>query len=165
MAEHIDEANRLFREASEEQNREACAETRETTPPNKETYRAQWEKAQNNGEDSAAAATPFPTHCLPKDVREMATAITQSVLVPERLSGCCVLGILSASVGKGIHIQSGPDRFTRGNLFLMASADSGTGKSETIREAAKPLHSCEMEVRDQWKRRRLSESGSRAHDS
>jgi hypothetical protein len=83
-----------------------------------------------------APANPFPTHCLPPPIAAMASAISQSVLVPERLSGCCVLGILSASLGKGIQVQSGSDRCTRGNLYLMASADSGTGKSETFRHSA-----------------------------
>jgi len=148
-SDNLDKINRLCLAAGAAQDEEIFAEAQERAPPSKEKQREKWEREQK--EDVASSATPFPTHCLPKNARDMTSAISQSLLVPERLSGPCVLGILSAASGKGIHVQSGPDRFTRPNLFLMMSADSGTGKSETIREAAKPLHIYEMNARQTWK--------------
>lgn len=78
----------------------------------------------------------------------MARAISESTLVPDNLSGACVLGILSASLGKGIQVQSGPDRLTRGNLYIVLSALSGTGKSEAFRHAAAPFQSIEEGIID-----------------
>jgi hypothetical protein len=50
---------------------------------------------------------------------------------PKPLAGCCVLGFLSASIGAGLQVTSGPNRVTRANLYIMPSAESGSGKSET----------------------------------
>jgi len=81
----------------------------------------------------------------------MARAICATERVPETLAGCCVMGILSASIGAGLQIKSRPDRVTRANIFILASADSGSGKSETFRHAAKPLQIFEAEMLESWK--------------
>ena len=94
---------------------------------------------------------PFPVECLPGAAGDMAWAITQAERVPESLTGCCVLGILSASIGAGLQVRSGAQRVTRGNLYLLPSADSGTGKSESVRHAAMPMYAFENELVDRWK--------------
>src|SRR6266496_4101388 len=76
---------------------------------------------------------PFPLRCLPPAGAEMAEAICATERTPESLAGCCVLGNLSASVGAGLQVRSGPNRVTRGNVFIVASGESGSGKSETYR--------------------------------
>ena len=81
----------------------------------------------------------------------MAEAIARTERTPETLAGCCVLGIVSASIGAGLQITSGPNRFTRGNLYIMPSAESGSGKSETFRHAAKPFFTYEKNIVEQWK--------------
>lgn len=81
----------------------------------------------------------------------MARAIGDTERTPEALAGVCTLGFLSASIGKGLDVQSGPDRRTRGNLYLLASAESGSGKSETFRHAAKPAFEFEKEKLLAWK--------------
>jgi hypothetical protein len=96
--------------------------------------------------------TPFPVECLPAAASDMARAIAQTERVPESLTGCCVLGILSASVGTGLEVRSGAQRVTRGSLFILASAQSGTGKSESFRHAARPLFEYEREILEQWRR-------------
>src|ERR1019366_4728301 len=70
--------------------------------------------------------------------------------VPESLAGCCVLATLSASVGAGVQVQSGPERITRANLMFLVSAESSTGKSETYRLAAKPFLDFERERLERW---------------
>ena len=65
----------------------------------------------------------------------MARAVCETVRVLESLPGCCMLGILSAAIGKGLQVKSGANRVTRGNLYILASAESGSGKSETFRHA------------------------------
>ena len=71
--------------------------------------------------------TPFPVDCLPGAAGDMARAIAHAERVPESLTGCCVLGILSAAIGAGLEVRSGAQRKTRGSLFILASAQSGTG--------------------------------------
>ena len=94
---------------------------------------------------------PFPLQHLPPAARAMAEAIARTERTPETLAGCCVLGIVSASIGAGLQITSGPNRFTRGNLYIMPSAESGSGKSETFRHAAKPFFTYEKNIVEQWK--------------
>ncbi|NBR89983.1 MAG: DUF3987 domain-containing protein [Rhodobacteraceae bacterium] len=96
-------------------------------------------------------AKPFPTHCLPPKVQAMARAISTTERVPETLAGVCVLGFHSASIGKGLQIQSGPERLTRGNLYILASAESGSGKSESFRHAAKPFIEIERDLLETWR--------------
>ena len=95
---------------------------------------------------------PFPIASLPPVAAEMASAIVRTERIPEALAGCCVLGILSASIGAGLQVRSGPDRFTRGNLYLVPSAESGSGKSETFRHAAQPIHDYERRMLESWQR-------------
>ena len=45
---------------------------------------------------------------------------------------------VSASIGAGLQIRSSASRVTPGNLYILASADSGTGKSQAFRPAARP---------------------------
>ena len=89
-----------------------------------------------------------PTFITP---HEMAAAICMTERVPSALAGCCVLGILSASIGSGLQVKSGPDRKTRGNLYILGSAESGSGKSETFRHAARPFQKFESERLKEWR--------------
>jgi hypothetical protein len=106
---------------------------------------------------------PFPIDCLPPVAAEMATAIARTERTPETLAGCCILGFLSASIGAGLQVKSGPHRITRGNLYILASAESGSGKSETIRHVKSPLIEYEEELLDDWKRHTLPKAESE-HD-
>jgi hypothetical protein len=93
---------------------------------------------------------PFPLEHLPPAARAMAEAIANTERTPETLAGCCVLGFLSASIGAGLEVTSGPNRVTRANLYIMPSAESGSGKSETFRHAAKPFFAYEHEMIEGW---------------
>ncbi len=103
------------------------------------------------GPDDDEAPHPFPLDFLPLAVADMARAIARTERTPETLAGCCGLGILSASIGGGLQVTSGPNRITRGNLYLLASAESGGGKSETFRHMAKPFFDFERDLLDNWK--------------
>ena len=94
---------------------------------------------------------PFPLHTLPESVGEMARAIAHTERTPASLAGVCTLGFLSAAIGRGLDIQSGPDRRTRGNVYLLASAESGSGKSESFRHAAKPFNEFESALLEDWR--------------
>ena len=71
---------------------------------------------------------PFLLATLPPLVEAMAKEVCATERVPESLVGCCALGILSASIGAGLAVQSASNRVTRGNVYLLASAESGSGK-------------------------------------
>jgi hypothetical protein len=81
----------------------------------------------------------------------MAKEVCATERVPESLAGCCALGILSASIGAGLEIQSAANRVTRGNVYVLASAESGSGKSETFRHMAKPFQQFEIERVNAWR--------------
>lgn len=93
---------------------------------------------------------PFPLHCLPPVLADMGVAICKTERTPESLVGCGLLGTLSASIGAGLQVRSGPNRVTRGNLYLMASGESGSGKSETYRHVVEPLREFEEELIESW---------------
>src|SRR5262249_50942934 len=93
----------------------------------------------------------FPLASLPPLVEAMAKQVCATERVPESLVGSCALGILSASIGAGLAVQSASNRVTRGNIYVIGSAESGSGKSETFRHIAKPFQQFEMERIDRWK--------------
>jgi len=101
-------------------------------------------------DDQDLKQQPFPAHALPPTARAMAVSIARTERTPESLAGCCCLGIISASIGAGLRVQSGANRFTRANIFLLVSAASGSGKSETFRHAAKPFHDLEHKMLENW---------------
>jgi hypothetical protein len=96
-------------------------------------------------------AQPFPLHCLPPQVKAMTEAVCATERVPASLAGCCGLGILSGSIGGKLIVQSGSNRITRGNLYVFASAESGSGKSEVFRHMARPFREFEIERIERWK--------------
>jgi hypothetical protein len=89
---------------------------------------------------------PFPMECLPGAAGDMAREIARvTTSQSEPLAAAAVLGILSASIGAGIEVSTGGERRTRGNLFTLAIADSGTGKGEAFKLAADPFEALEAE--------------------
>jgi hypothetical protein len=94
---------------------------------------------------------PFPLHCLPHDIQAMARAICASNGSPEALAGCSVLAALSCSLGAGLEIKSGPDQSTRGNLYIMPSGESASGKSKAFNHALKPFLDVHNERKELWK--------------
>ena len=85
----------------------------------------------------------MPLSLLPEPFKQMSEAISHSARVPQSLAGCCVLGVLSASIGSGLKVKSGADQFSFANLFIMASAASGSGKSQSFRLATGPFFKAE----------------------
>lgn len=81
----------------------------------------------------------------------MVRAVARSERVPDALPGVIALGILSASIGAGLEVQSGPQCTTRGNLFLLASAESGSGKSECFRFIAEASLARQGQLMEHWR--------------
>lgn len=93
---------------------------------------------------------PFPLQYLGETLEAMGRAICETERVPASLAGCCLLGILSASIGARLQVQSAPNRTTWGNLYILPSADSGSGKTVTYKHAAEPLQQFEAEAINAW---------------
>ncbi|MGJ8723662.1 MAG: DUF3987 domain-containing protein [Roseibacillus sp.] len=93
---------------------------------------------------------PFPLEALPLTAQTMAREIVETALVPESLAAVNLLGILSASLGGGLLIDSGGGRITPANLFLLGIAESGTGKGRAFSMAAKPFQDLEAEEVRHW---------------
>jgi Protein of unknown function (DUF3987) len=104
-----------------------------------------------NRDEPSEAPEPFPLDCLPPLIEAMAKEVCATERVPESLVGCCALGILSASIGAGLVVRSASNRLTRANIYVLASADSGSGKSETFRHLAKPFQQFEMDRIERWR--------------
>ena len=103
-----------------------------------------------NRDEPSEEAEPFPLDCLPPLIKAMAKEVCATERVPESLVGCCALGILSASIGAGLAVRSASNRLTRANIYLLASAESGSGKSETFRHLAKPFQQFELDRINRW---------------
>jgi hypothetical protein len=97
------------------------------------------------------APEPFPVDCLPPAAADMARAIVHTERTPMTLAGCCVLGFISASIGAGLEVISGPNRTSRANLFIAGGGESASGKSETFRHAARPFLTYESDLLERWK--------------
>jgi hypothetical protein len=81
----------------------------------------------------------------------MARAICASERVPASLAGCCALAALSCSIGAGLDCKSGDSRTTRGNLYIMPSGESASGKSSAFKHALRPFLDYHAELRENWK--------------
>jgi hypothetical protein len=94
---------------------------------------------------------PFPIHCIPGIAGDMAREIarvTTAQNVPLAAAG--VLSIISASLGAGVEVCTGGERRLRGNIYTLAIAESGTGKSETYSIAAEPFEKLEAKALDEF---------------
>lgn len=78
----------------------------------------------------------FPIDLLPDIARSFAYEVAMALRVPVELPAVSVLAAASASIGRGLEIQSTPDEVMRGNLYFLGAAKSGDGKSRTIKQAA-----------------------------
>ncbi len=78
-------------------------------------------------------AAQFPVDALPFAMANIINSVSACERVPLALPAVCALGIVSAAIGAGLQVASGPNRVTRGNLYLLASAESGSSKSGTFR--------------------------------
>jgi hypothetical protein len=106
----------------------------------------QWKAPPDADPVKEDAPEPFPMECLPGAAEVMAREIARvTTSQSEPLAAAAVLGILSASIGAGIEVNTGGERRTRGNLFTLAIADSGTGKGEAYKLAADPFEALEAE--------------------
>ena len=93
---------------------------------------------------------PFPTEALPPVAAALVREAAEAALVPESLTGAVALAVGAAAIGSGLEVRSGGKRRTRGNLFLLPVAESGTGKDAAFDAVAYPLRERQNELAKEW---------------
>ena len=94
----------------------------------------------------------LPLGSLPSVIRDYARELAAVYRVPVELPAICMLGTLSAAIGKSRQaINAVPERITRANLYLLVSLSSGAGKSISNR-IAKPFTDFEVNATDRHER-------------
>lgn len=94
---------------------------------------------------------PFPAHLLPPVAQRWVSGFVKMTegRMPLALPGICCLGTLSASIGPGVRIRSTAAGDTSGaNLFLLAAAESSSGKSIPFKRITRPFFAMETELRE-----------------
>jgi hypothetical protein len=98
-----------------------------------------------------AEKKPFPFHAMPETLRNMALAVRDQSRAPEELCAASAIGILSACIGAGIRVVSGPDMTVRPNVFVLSVARSGTGKSVAFSSLARHAEARHAEEVRRWR--------------
>jgi hypothetical protein len=93
----------------------------------------------------------FPIDLLPDIARSFAYEVALSFRIPVELPSVSVLAAASASLGRGLEIQSTPDDVMRANLYFLGAAKSGDGKTRTIKQAATSILQHQKEAIAFWK--------------
>jgi len=106
--------------------------------------------AEIDSEADDCISLPFPTHVLPPAIAQMVRAVARVQRVPEALPALVALGLVSASIGGGLAVQSILPRPLRGNLFIVGTAASGCGKTESFRALATPLLARQEGIQERW---------------
>jgi hypothetical protein len=94
--------------------------------------------------------TEFPVGVFPEPIEKLIRNVAACLQVPLVLVAMCVLGCISAAIGKGLVVESRRGRYTRANLYLLGSAGSGSGKSEAGRIISAPIVRAEKRIRDKF---------------
>lgn len=106
-------------------------------------------------EDDAhgSAPAPFPIECLPPDIALMVHAVAVALRVPDSMPGLMALALISASIGKGLVLDWRAGKSpTPANLFILLSAESGTGKSECYKMIANAFLAFERAMQENWRK-------------
>lgn len=99
----------------------------------------------------------FPVDALPDAAKAITLEISRTRLLPYDLPGAMALAVTAAALGKGLELDCPPHR-TRPNLFVLASARSGTGKSDCFRDIAAPLYFAEEQANEAHEQTRHQKS-------
>ena len=72
---------------------------------------------------------PFPLDDMPRVMRDLAVASAEINQSMPELSVVTMLGVLSAALGKGIELKTTKGRCVSGNLMMIVSMPTGSGKT------------------------------------
>lgn len=96
---------------------------------------------------------PFPAELLPPIAQRWVNGFVKMTegRMPLALPGICCLGTLSAAIGPGVRIRSTAAGDTAGaNLYLLAAAESSSGKSIPFKRITRPFFAVESELRESF---------------
>lgn len=103
--------------------------------------------------DVGSRLEPFPIECLPPNIALMVRAVGESLRVPDSLPGLMALALVAASIGKGLVLDWRHGKApTPANLFIIPSAESGSGKSECYKLLAGVFLAFERAMQEQWRK-------------
>lgn len=105
-------------------------------------------QSQNEHSEALLLEIDFPIESLPDTLKNCVKDCCRVLGVDWDLPAMIGLSCVSAAIGKNLQLDTG-DRTTRGNLFCLASAPSGAGKSSCFRPFSKPLQDIEARNYDE----------------
>lgn len=98
-------------------------------------------------------AAPFPVDALPPNIALMVRGVAIALRVPDSMPGLMALALTSASIGKGLVLKWSDELPpTPANLFVMLSAESGTGKSVCYKKIAAGFLAFERDMQEHWRK-------------
>lgn len=92
----------------------------------------------------------FPVEVLPGASLEVVEAVAKSLAGSFANVAAPVLGAASIAIGKGAILSDQSGTRTHGNIFLIVSQETGTGKSRTFRLLFQPIESFQDELQEKW---------------
>lgn len=93
---------------------------------------------------------------MPPTLKNIVTAVSAYAGTPEGLAGIASIAIMSAAIGKGLHLRIG-SQITRPNIFALIGGDSGGGKSTAVKEIIKPLIDYQAKKTEYWNKHTAAE--------
>ena len=106
---------------------------------------------QDDDDDELPTMQPFPIHVLPPVLRAFVNEAGRVAQVPAELPVACCLATVSASLGKGLQVETFNGKRTPGNIMVLCSAETGSGKSETFRLCVAPFQQCHQDAIENWR--------------
>ena len=97
--------------------------------------------------------SPFPLGSLPPIANAIVTEVARLERNPPILAACAALATLSAAIGSGLEVVTGPNRTARGNLYIIGTAPSGAGKSRAFDLICKPFLDAQRELMADWQKK------------
>jgi hypothetical protein len=92
----------------------------------------------------------MPISAMPAPMSEYIRAISAQNGLAVEMCAATALGVLSAAMGAGIWLESGRGMKVAGNLYIVMSARSGTGKSVAFRQIASRLNGAQTRMISEW---------------
>lgn len=107
--------------------------------------------ATQDGADPLPVPAPFPLDALPGAVRDFAGAVAAAVDCAPDLPAVWALAALGAAAGSGAALMAKRGWAESGNLFVVAVAPPGAGKSPALQHVLAPLWGLNAELFKQYK--------------
>lgn len=109
--------------------------------------------SNHSDHETSPADKPFPVHYLPVNLRRAVNAITDVIPMPAAIPACVAIGATSAAIGNGLRIRSTAQGDTSGaNVFILAAAQSSSGKSLAYKHLFRPFREFEAGLRGDYRK-------------